>query len=121
MKRLTIFLHHSFCDARGVPDGKLLTLAAVALVVVATYPVGWSTGVWPPEYIHAPTLLFLAAGLGLDAYVTRAQIRATAAVAQATATGLPVPEEAPEVAVVATTTTVAAAGEAPTPGLSSGS
>jgi hypothetical protein len=108
MKRLVNFLHHTLCDARGVPDGKLLTLAAVALVVVATYPVGWCCGVWPPEYIHAPTLLFLAAGLGLDAYVTRAQIRATAAGAQAAATGLPVPDVVPETAVVATMTNVAA-------------
>jgi hypothetical protein len=111
MKRLTMFLHQSFCDARGVPDGKLLTLAAVALVVVATYPVGWCTGTWPPEYIHAPTLLFLAAGLGLDAYVTRAQIRATAAVAQAQATGVPVPETVPEVAVVTATATVTSSSE----------
>lgn len=91
MKKLFCFLRHSFSDARGVPDGKLLTIAAVALVVVLTYPIGWLSGVWPPEYIHSPTLLFLAAGLGIDAYVTHAQIRAAADVAQATATGLPVP------------------------------
>ena len=87
------FIAHSFTDVRGAPDGKLLTIAAVATVVVATYPVGWVWHVWPPEYVFAPSLLFLAAGLGIDAYVTHAQIRAEAAVAQATATGLPVPEE----------------------------
>lgn len=75
---LSDFLKHSFCDATGRPDGKLLTIAAVALAVVATYPVGWLTGKWPPEYIHTPTLLFLAAGLGIDAYVTRAKIKAEA-------------------------------------------
>ena len=114
MKRLFSFLQHSFCDARGVPDGKLLTLGAVALVVVLTYPVGWVWHVWPPEYIHAPTLLFLAAGLGIDAYVTHAQIRADAAVAQATATGLPVPEQAAAPADVSVTTTILTA-ETPLP------
>ena len=118
MKRLLSFLHHSFCDARGVPDGKMLTLGAVALVVVLTYPVGWLCHVWPPEYIHAPTLLFLAAGLGIDAYVTRAQIRAEAAVAQAAATGLPVPEQAPAPgapAEVNVTTILTADAAAPCP------
>jgi hypothetical protein len=76
--KLTDFLKKTFCDATGAPDGKLLTIAAVALVVVATYPVGWIFKVWPPEYIHTPTLLFLAAGLGIDAYVTRAKIQAEA-------------------------------------------
>jgi hypothetical protein len=115
MKRLLAFLRHSFSDARGVPDGKLLTLAAVATVAVLTYPVGWCCQVWPPEYIYSPTLLFLAAGLGIDAYVTRAQIRADSALAQATATGQPVPEypapgppPAPAPAVDLTLTTVVA-------------
>lgn len=119
MKRLFTFLHHSFCDARGVPDGKMLTLGAVALVVVLTYPVGWVWHVWPPEYIHAPTLLFLAAGLGIDAYVTHTQIRAAAAVAQAQATGLPVPEPAapaaPTADVSVTTTILTAEAAAPCP------
>lgn len=95
IKRLIKFLAHSFTDVRGTPDGKLLTIAAVATVVVATYPVGWVWHVWPPEYVFAPSLLFLAAGLGIDAYVTHAQIRAEADVAQATATGLPVPSQGP--------------------------
>ena len=72
------FLKKSFLDARGEPDGKLLTIAAVACVVVLTYPIGWIFKVWPPEYIHSPTLLFLAAGLGIDAYVTKAKIQADA-------------------------------------------
>jgi len=88
--RILRFLRHSFSDVRGAPDGKLLTIAAVACVVVATYPVGWLWHVWPPEYIFSPTLLFLAAGLGVDAYVTHSQIKADSDVAQATATGLPV-------------------------------
>jgi len=92
-KQILKFVARSFTDVRGVPDGKLLTIAAVATVVVATYPVGWVWHVWPPEYVFTPSLLFLAAGLGIDAYVTHAQIRAEAAVAQATATGLPVPDE----------------------------
>ena len=91
MKKLFSFLAHSFSDARGEPDGKLLTVAAVAFVVVLTYPVGWIWHVWPPEYIHSPMLLFLAAGLGLDAYVTHTKIRAEADVAQAEVTGVPTP------------------------------
>lgn len=94
LKRFLQFLRRSFSDVRGAPDGKLLTIAAVATVVVATYPVGWIWHVWPPEYVFSPTLLFLAAGLGIDAYVTHSQIKADSAVAQATATGLPVPEGA---------------------------
>lgn len=119
MNRLSSFLRHSFSDARGVPDGKLLTLAAVATVVVLTYPVGWLWQVWPPEYVHAPTLLFLAAGLGIDAYVTGAKIRAEANVAQATATGQPVPEyaapAAPDLSVTTTTTTNIQAEATPAP------
>lgn len=78
MRKLLAFLHTSFCDATGRPDAKLLTVFAVALAVVAVYPVGWITGKWPPEYIHSPTLLFLAAGLGIDAYTTAAKIKADA-------------------------------------------
>jgi hypothetical protein len=76
--KVSEFFKKSFFDATGTPDGKLLTIAAVAAVVVLTYPVGWIFHVWPPEYIHTPTLLFLAAGLGIDAYVTRAKIQADA-------------------------------------------
>jgi hypothetical protein len=94
IKKIFQFLLRSFSDVRGAPDGKLLTIAAVATVVVATYPVGWIWHVWPPEYVFSPSLLFLAAGLGIDAYVTHTQIKAEADVAQATATGLPVPAEA---------------------------
>lgn len=94
INRFLQFLRRSFSDVRGAPDGKLLTIAAVATVVVATYPVGWLWHVWPPEYVFSPTLLFLAAGLGIDAYVTHSQIKADSAVAQATATGLPVGEGA---------------------------
>jgi hypothetical protein len=90
IKQLFKFVAHSFTDVRGAPDGKLLTIAAVATVVVATYPVGWVWHVWPPEYVFSPSLLFLAAGLGIDAYVTHTQIKADADVAQAAATGLPV-------------------------------
>jgi len=75
---LTDFFKKSFCDATGTPDGKLLTIAAVALIVVATFPVGCFFKIWPPEYIWSPTLLFLAAGLGIDAYVTHAKIKAEA-------------------------------------------
>jgi len=93
IKQILRFIGSSFTDVRGAPDGKLLTIAAVATVVVATYPVGWVWHVWPPEYVFSPSLLFLAAGLGIDAYVTHTQIKADADVAQATATGLPVPAE----------------------------
>lgn len=93
--RFLHFLRHSFSDVRGAPDGKLLTIAAVATVVVATYPVGWIWHVWPPEYVFSPSLLFLAAGLGIDAYVTHTKIKADADVAQATATGQPVGGAAP--------------------------
>jgi len=95
IKKFFQFLLRSFSDVRGAPDGKLLTIAAVATVVVATYPVGWIWHVWPPEYVFSPSLLFLAAGLGIDAYVTHTQIKADADVAQASVTGLPVTEAAP--------------------------
>jgi hypothetical protein len=76
--KLIDFLKKTFCDATGTPDGKLLTIAGVAVIVMVTFPVGWIFHVWPPEYIWTPTLLFLAAGLGIDAYVTRAKIQADA-------------------------------------------
>ena len=76
--RFNDFLRKTFCDATGTPDGKLLTIAGVAGIVMATFPVGWIFKIWPPEYIWSPTLLFLAAGLGIDAYVTRAKIQADA-------------------------------------------
>jgi hypothetical protein len=75
---LTEFFKKTFCDATGQPDGKLLTIAGVALIVICAFPVGWIFQRWPPEYIWSPTLLFLAAGLGIDAYVTHAKIRADA-------------------------------------------
>jgi len=76
--KLPDFLKRTFCDATGTPDGKLLTIAGVAVIVMATFPIGWIFRIWPPEYIWNPTLLFLAAGLGIDAYVTRAKIQADA-------------------------------------------
>ena len=75
--KLTEFLCKFFFDATGQPDGKLLTIAAVALVVL-TYPISWLWGRSPPEYIHSPTLLFLAVGLGIDTCVPRAKIQAEA-------------------------------------------
>lgn len=72
------FLRISFCDATGRPDAKLLTVFAVAVCVVTVYPVGWLTGRWVPEYIYSPSLLFLAAGLGIDAFVTSRKIQAEA-------------------------------------------
>ncbi|MDJ0367375.1 hypothetical protein QMK33_19680 [Hymenobacter sp. H14-R3] len=74
--RLSDFFKSTFCDATGTPDGKLLTIAGVAAIVVAAFPIGWVWGRWPPEYIWSPTLLFLAAGLGIDAFVTKAKILA---------------------------------------------
>lgn len=76
--KLTEFFKRTFCDATGTPDGKLVTIAGVAAIVMAAFPIGWIWGRWPPEYIWSPTLLFLAAGLGIDAYVTRAKIQADA-------------------------------------------
>ena len=76
MNAFAHFARETFCDARGRADGKLLTTFAVAVVVVVSYPVGWIWGRWTPEYIWAPTLLFLATALGLDAYITGTKIRA---------------------------------------------
>jgi len=106
MSKLLDFLHASFTDATRRPDGKLLTIAAVAVIVVATYPVGWVFQRWPPEYIFSPTLLFLAAGLGIDAYVTHTAIKARADVEQAQATGQPVPPDPAPAADVQVTTTI---------------
>lgn len=78
MKKLLSFLHTSFCDATGRPDAKLLTVFAIATCVIAVFPIGWVTGKWVPEYIYSPTLLFLAAGLGIDAFVTARKITADA-------------------------------------------
>lgn len=87
------FLAESFTDARGRADGKLLTLALMAFCVAACYPVGWATGRWPPEYIWTLAHFFLGAGYGFSTFENRTKIKAEGDVAQAKATGLPVPGE----------------------------
>lgn len=77
-QRILAFLRRTFLDARGAPDGKLLTLAGFSLLAMLQYPIGWLWGRWAPSYVWEPTLLFLAAGFGIDAYVTRAKIQAEA-------------------------------------------
>lgn len=90
----------SFSDAKGNPDGKLLTLFALSGIIVASYPIGWIWGRWLPQPVFDSTLFFLAAGFGIDAVVTRSKILAEAQVATAKATG-----ETPGPPVSATTTT----------------
>ena len=97
---LLAFLQKSFCDAKGVPDGKLLTLFALSGVVVISYPIGWIWGRWLPQPVFDSTLFFLAAGFGIDAVVTRSKILAEAQVATAEVTG-----QQPGPAASATTTT----------------
>ena len=89
--RLTEFFRRSFLDAKGNPDGKLLTLFGLSFVVLCSYPIGWIWGRWMPQPVFDSSLLFLAAGFGIDAVITRAKIQAEAQVATAEATGLPAP------------------------------
>jgi hypothetical protein len=76
--RLTDFLHQSFTDVTKRIDGKLLTLAGFATVMILSIPVGLATGRWIPDYIWISTLGFLAAGFGIDGYVTAKKIEAEA-------------------------------------------
>lgn len=100
------FLAESFADARGRADGKLLTLALVAFCVAGCFVVGWASGKWPPEYIWTMALLFLAAGYGFSTFENRSKIKAESDVAQARATGQPVPgEQLPAPAAVQVTMT----------------
>jgi len=78
MSKLLLILRKSFQDARGNYDGKLLTLAGFSGLAMLQLPIGWIWQRWMPEYIWSPLLLFLAAGFGIDAYVTRAKIKAEA-------------------------------------------
>ncbi|GAB3303762.1 hypothetical protein [Hymenobacter tenuis] len=96
----TEFFKRSLCDAKGNPDGKLLTLFGLSAAIMASYPIGWLTGRWLPDAVFDSTLLFLAAGFGIDAFVTRSKILAEAQVATAELTG-----QAPATPVGATTTT----------------
>lgn len=97
---LTEFFRKSFTDAKGSPDGKLITLAGLSSIIMFSYPIGWIWSRWLPQPVFDSTLLFLAAGFGIDAFVSRAQIVADAQVATAGLTG-----EAPAQPATATTTT----------------
>ena len=94
------FFRKSFLDAKGNPDGKLLTLFGLSVVILCSYPIGWIWGRWLPQPVFDSTLFFLAAGFGIDAVITRAKIQAEAQVATASLTG-----EAPAQPATATTTT----------------
>ena len=97
---LTDFFRRTFCDVKGNPDGKLLTLFSLSGVIVCSYPIGWIWGRWLPQPVFDSTLIFLAAGYGIDAALTRSQILADASVATASITGT-----APPAPTTATTTT----------------
>ena len=84
---LTDFLRRTFCDIKGNPDGKLLTLFGLSGVIIISYPIGWIWGRWLPQPVFDSTLLFLAAGFGIDAALTRSKILADASVATASITG----------------------------------
>lgn len=85
------FLAESARDPRGRADGKLLTLAAMAVCVVAIVANGLITHYWPPEYIWYGLLFFLSAGYGFSMYENRAQIITKGNIRQAELTGQPAP------------------------------
>jgi hypothetical protein len=76
MRKLYAFLLESVTDITQRVDGKLLTIAAVATMVVMAFPIGWVFNRWPPEYIWISTLAFLAAALGIDAHLTTKALEA---------------------------------------------
>ena len=96
----TDFFRKSFLDAKGNPDGKLLTLFGLSFVLLCSYPIGWVWGRWLPDNVFNSTLLFLATGFGLDAFITKTKIQAEAQVATAGLTG-----DTPAAPATATTTT----------------
>ena len=98
--RLIDFFRRTFCDIKGNPDGKLLTLFGLSGVIILSYPIGWIWGRWLPQPVFDSTLIFLAAGFGIDAFVTRTKIQADASVTTAGLTGT-----APALPTTATTTT----------------
>ena len=81
------FFRKSFCDAKGNPDGKLLTLFGLSGMLLASFPIGWIWGRWLPDAVLNSTYLFLAAGFGIDAFITGKKIQADASVATASITG----------------------------------
>ena len=95
----TDFFRKSFLDAKGNPDGKLLTLFGLSAVILCSYPIGWIWGRWLPQPVFDSTLFFLAAGFGIDAFITRTKIQAEAQVATAEVTG-----QLPTTATATTTT-----------------
>ena len=101
---LSDFLRRTFCDIKGNPDRKLLTLFGLSGVIILSYPIGWIWGRWLPQPVFDSTLLFLAAGYGIDAFVTRSKILADADVATASITGTAAP--APTTATTTTQTTL---------------
>jgi hypothetical protein len=98
--RFIQFLKKSFLDPRGTPDGKLLTLAAMSLVVILQFPVYWIWKVAVPDYIWIPVVAMVGVAYGFSANENKAAIQADAQLAQAEATGQPAPA-----ATSATTTT----------------
>jgi hypothetical protein len=101
------FLRRTLSDARATPDAKLLLLAGIGSMIVAQFPIGWLTGRWIPEYILAPTYLFLAAGFGLDTFTVAQKIAAETAVTTAEITGQQPPAvPAPATATTTTQTTI---------------
>ena len=101
---ITDFFRRTFCDIKGNPDGKLLTLFGLSGVIILSYPIGWIWGRWLPQPVFDSTLIFLAAGFGIDAALTRSKILADASVATASITGTAAP--APTTATMTTQTTL---------------
>ena len=101
---ITDFFRRTFCDIKGNPDGKLLTLFGLSGVIILSYPIGWIWGRWLPQPVFDSTLIFLAAGFGIDAALTRSKILADASVATASITGTAAP--APTTATTTTQTTL---------------
>jgi hypothetical protein len=65
MGKLTDFIRKSFLDPRGVPDGKLLTLAALSAVIVLQFPVYWIWKVAVPDSIWASACIWALFSLAL--------------------------------------------------------
>ncbi|TGE08247.1 hypothetical protein [Hymenobacter fodinae] len=77
--QLPSFIERTFHDARGQPDGRMMTLAAFTVASVLCFPIGWIFNRWPPSEIWFPTLALIAAGYGWSTFENKAKIQAEAA------------------------------------------
>ena len=76
MNKLLVFIRKSFEDPRGIPDAKLITTFAFAILILSSIPYGLMTGKWMPEYAFSNIMLLIGAGLGLSSFEIKAAIKA---------------------------------------------